>query len=257
MTISTTTKFRLLHMFTHTVSIAGLWWAFSTGNTQWLWVSLAMFLYAGIIGVNVSLHRYYSHRSFKTGPIRDWVLLISSFLPMLGSPAAWCSVHIYHHLWSDTDKDPHSPKNAGKFGSWFTLWPEMHIPLSIFRRFFKEEKMRFLHRHYFKLVLAYIVILAVIDWRLVPFLFALPAVGCFHGASSIAVIPHLTNFPGNYRNHEDSGDNSQNSVVAWVMSLGEGWHNNHHWRGNRYRHGEKWWELDPSAFIIKHIFMVK
>lgn len=252
--LSTTHKFRLLHLFTHTAAILGLAWVFYTGQVGWLWVSLAAFLFAGIVGVNISLHRYFSHKSFRTGPLREWFLLISSFFPMLGSPAAWCSVHIYHHRWSDTEKDPHSPKNAGKFGSWFTIWPEMKIPLSYFRRFFRDKKMRFLHRHYFKLVVAYVVLLALIDPLLVPFLFAIPAVGCFHGAAAVAVLPHIR-FPGNYRSHE-TRDNSYNSVLTWVLSLGEGWHNNHHHRAGNYRHGEKWWEIDPSAFIIK-FFLAK
>lgn len=252
MKISTTHKFRILHVFTHSITIIGLAWMFMTGSFGWLWVSLFAFLFAGIVGVNVSLHRYFSHKSFETGPIRDWFLLISSFFPMLGSPAAWGSVHIFHHIYSDTDKDPHSPKNAGKFGSWFTLWPEMKIPLSIFKRFARDKRILFLHKHYFKLIVAYVILLALISPPLVAFLFAIPAVGCFHGAAAIAVIPHLRNF-GGYRNHETT-DVSHNHVLAWILSLGEGWHNNHHHNSKKYRHGEKWWEIDPPAFVIKHFF---
>jgi stearoyl-CoA desaturase (delta-9 desaturase) len=83
---------------------------------------------------------------------------------------------------------------------------------------------------------------------------AIPAVGCFHGASVIAVIPHLNTW-GSYRNH-NSGDSSKNSAIAWIFSLGEGWHNNHHNNPRNYRSGEKWWELDHSAFIIKHFLMI-
>jgi stearoyl-CoA desaturase (delta-9 desaturase) len=251
-TISTTTKFRLLHMVTHALTAAGVAYVFMTGQFYWLWVALAMFLYSGIVGVNIALHRYYSHRSFKTDSVRDFVLLVSSFFPMLGSPAMWCSVHVFHHMTSDTDKDPHSPKNAGLFGSWFTLWPSMRIPLSIFRKFMTEGKMRFLHRHYFKLVTAYVLALLLIKWQLVMFLFAIPAFGCFHGAAAVAVLPHIK-FPGNYRSHETK-DNSYNSFLTTILSLGEGWHNNHHYRGGNYRHGEKWWELDVSAFLIKWVF---
>lgn len=250
MKLSTTTKFRLLHVATHSLTLIGIFWLLFSQQWFWLLVSLGMFLYAGIMGVNIGLHRYYSHRSFKTGPLRDWFILISTFFPMLGSPAAWGSIHVFHHAHSDGPKDPHSPKNAGIVGSWFTLWPEVKMPLSIFKRFMKEPKMKFLHKHYFDLVIAYVIVLALINPLLIIFLFAIPAVGCFHGASAIAVLPHLNTW-GSYRTHT-TRDNSRNSFVAWIFSLGEGWHNNHHNNSKSYRQGEQWWELDHSAFIIKY-----
>jgi stearoyl-CoA desaturase (delta-9 desaturase) len=248
-------KFKLLHIFSHLVAIVGVVWAIESSNYQWLWVSFSIFLYAGIFGVNIALHRYFSHVSFKTSRVVYWILLFSSFIPMLGSPAAWGSIHVYHHQVSDTELDPHSPKNAGLLGSWFTNWPEVVVPLSVYRHFVKDRNIRFLDRYYFHLVVLYVVGLSMISWQLVPFVFAIPAVGCFHGASAIAVIPHLSKF-GGYRNYETK-DNSHNNVLAWVLSLGEGWHNNHHNNSSRYRHGEKWWEFDPSAFIIKNFLEKK
>ena len=174
---------------------------------------------------------------------------------MLGSPVAWGSIHIYHHMVSDTEKDPHSPKNAGLLGSWFTVWPAIRIPLSVYRHFAKDKNIQFLDSHYFTFVIGYVLLLFAVNPLLVPFVFAIPAVGCFHGAAAIAVIPHCKNL-GGYRNHETT-DSSHNNFWAWVLSLGEGWHNNHHFDSKNYRHGEKWWELDPSAFIIKHFLMTK
>lgn len=254
--LQTTHKFRLLHASTHLLTAIGIGYVVMTGAYWWLLVSFAMFIYAGLVGINISLHRYFSHQGFKTGKFRHYFLLVSSFFPMVGSPAAWCSVHTYHHRWSDTDRDPHSPKNAGKFGAWFTLWPEMKIPLSYFKRFYKTKELKFIHRHYFKLILIYVALLALINPLLVIFVFAIPAFGCFHGASSVAVLPHIKNLPGNYRTH-DTRDNSYNSVLTWIMSLGEGWHNNHHNRAGKYRHGEQWWEIDPAAVIIKYLFVKK
>ena len=245
----------MLHLFTHLMAIIGFVWVFKTGHYGWLLLSLAWFLYVGIVGVNVSLHRYFSHNSFKTNRFGYWVLLVSSFFPALGSPAAWGSIHRYHHAHSDTDLDPHNPNLRGKIKTWFTMWPEIDIPISIYRSFVKDKNIWRLNQYYFNFVILYVAVLAIIDWRLVPFLFAIPAVGCFHGAAAIGVIPHLDKW-GGYKNHETK-DNSYNNVLAWILSLGEGWHNNHHYNPNKYRHGEKWWELDPPAFVIKHFFMSK
>jgi len=82
------------------------------------------------------------------------------------------------------------------------------------------------------------------------FALSIPAVGCFHGVSAIGVIPHLP-WSG-YRTH-NSADDSRNSPLASLLSLGEGWHNNHHAFPSRYFHGEKWWEVDPSRWIIEVI----
>lgn len=253
MTLSIQTKFKILHLTTHALALFGLVWAIKFNHFQWLWLSFFWFLYCGVFGVNIALHRYFSHNSFRTNTAGYWLLLVSSFFPMLGSPAAWGSIHRYHHLHSDTDLDPHNPRIVGKLNSWFTIWPKIDVPLSIFRSFIKDKHVSFLNEYYFTLVAGYILTLALVDWRLVCFVFALPAVGCFHGAAAIAVVPHLNGL-GGYRNHATE-DNSQNSALAWVLSLGEGWHNNHHHDAKKYRHGEKWWEIDPSAFIIKYLLM--
>lgn len=255
LTLSLTQKFRLLHLVTHVLALWGLVWVFRTREFQWLALSFIWFLYSGIVGVNISLHRYFSHQSFKTGRWGYWVLLISSLFPMLGSPAAWGSIHRFHHQHSDTNIDPHSPLVSGLLGAWFTMWPKVEMPLSLFRSFIKDKNILKLHNNYFLLVSLYVLVLTAIDWRLLCFFFALPAVGCFHGASAIAVIPHLSGI-GGYRNHQTM-DNSHNHILAWILSLGEGWHNNHHHDPKKYRHGERWWELDPSAFIIKHVFETK
>jgi fatty-acid desaturase len=253
MRLSLSQKFQYLHIFTHLCALYGVYFVFSTREYYWIPISIAAFLYIGIFGVNIGLHRYFAHHSFKTGDFGYWLLLFSSFLPMLGSPVAWGSVHLYHHRFSDTSKDPHSPHNAGRFGSWFTVWPKIVIPLSLYRNFIRDQRVQILDKYYFSFVIAYVLLLFVISPKLVLFLFAIPAVGCFHGAAAIAVLPHLRGL-GGYRNHE-TDDNSQNSFLAWVLSLGEGWHNNHHNNAKKYRQGELWWELDPSAFIIKNFLM--
>lgn len=246
-------KFRVLHIIAHSLAAFGIYWAIKSHSFVWLWIAFGCFLYAGIFGVNIALHRYFSHNSFRTGKFGYWLLLMSSVLPLLGSPAAWGSIHRFHHANSDTDVDPHNPKTVGFFRSWFTAWPQTEMPLSIYRSLVKDRRVFFLDRHYFSIVFALTVVLTLIDWRLTVFALAIPAVGCFHGAAAIATIPHIKGL-GGYRNH-DSDDHSFNSPLAGVLSLGEGWHNNHHFRPGKYRHGEKWWEIDPSAFIIQHFLM--
>jgi fatty-acid desaturase len=246
-------KFAALHITTHLLALFGIIWVVQTKNYNWLLVSFVVYLFAGIVGVNIALHRYFAHHSFKTHAVGYWFLLIASFFPMLGSPAMWGSVHRFHHMHSDKDLDPHNPRSVGVLRSWFTIWPRIDIPMSLFRPFVKDKNIAFLDRNYFKLIMLYGLALAFIDIKFLVFIFAIPAVGCFHGAASIAVLPHLDGW-GSYANHKVE-DYSRNNFFAWILSLGEGWHNNHHHNPAKYRHGEKWWEVDPPAFIIKNFFM--
>jgi len=111
--MNTYTKFKILHIVNHIIAIAGIYLAISTQTYFWFFVGLLCFLWTGIVGVNVALHRYYSHQAFKTTKFKERILLVSSIFTSLGSPAMWCSVHRMHHAHSDTAKDPHNPRLYG------------------------------------------------------------------------------------------------------------------------------------------------
>lgn len=244
-------KFRLLHICNHIVSLVAIYLAIQSHEYYWFLISLIAFLWVGIVGVNVSLHRYYSHLSFKTTKFKEKILLYSSVVTSLGSPAMWCSIHRMHHAYSDTEKDPHNPDH-GKLKTWFGIWKPMNIPKRFIVPFLKTPEMRFVHNNYFLINFAILIILCLIDVKLAGFLYAIPAVGCFHGAQSIGVLPHWWG----YRRYNTS-DKSRNNWLASILALGEGWHNNHHANPGRWWQGERWWEIDPPAFMIKHFFMAK
>lgn len=251
MKINNVKKFRILHFCNHVVGIWAIYLALSSSQYYWFLISFLIFLWVGIVGVNVSLHRYYSHQSFKTTPFREKILLLSSILTSLGSPAMWCSVHRMHHSHSDTERDPHNP-DYGKLKTWFGVWRPMNIPKRFIGPFLKTPAMRFVHNNYFLINFSILIILCLIDIKLAGFVYALPAVGCFHGAQAIGVLPHLWG----YRRYNVK-DKSHNNWLASILALGEGWHNNHHANPGRWWQGETWWEIDPPAFMIKHFFMTK
>jgi stearoyl-CoA desaturase (delta-9 desaturase) len=251
MLINTTLKFRTLHICNHIIAFISICLAIQSSEYFWFLISFLFFLWLGIVGVNVSLHRYYSHKSFKTSVIKENILLISSIFTSLGSPAMWCSVHRLHHSTSDTDKDPHNPQN-GKLKTWFGIWQKIKIPKRFIVPFLSSKKLIFVHKYYFLINFSLLIFLLLIDVKLAGFIYCLPAVGCFHGAQAIGVLPHIWG----YRNH-NVNDKSRNNWLASVLALGEGWHNNHHANPGRWWQGEKWWEFDPPAFMIKYFFKEK
>lgn len=248
---NTVTKFRILHVINHLVAGTGIYMAITSGQYVWFAVGLFFFLWAGIIGINVGLHRYYSHQSFKTTPFKENILLWSTILTSVGSPAMWCSIHRMHHSSSDTDSDPHDP-SYGKLKTWFGIWKPMNIPKRFIVPFLKTPQLKLIHANYFLFSYVLLIGLMLIDIRLSAFVYAIPAIGCFHGAQSIGVLPHLWG----YRRY-NTNDKSHNNWLASILALGEGWHNNHHANPGRWYQGETWWEIDPPAFAIKHFFINK
>jgi len=74
----------------HVIAIAGLWWAVAFEQFNWLWVSVVFSAVVVIISVNIGLHRYISHRSFETGPLRRKFLVYMSVIAAFGSPQPPC-----------------------------------------------------------------------------------------------------------------------------------------------------------------------
>jgi stearoyl-CoA desaturase (delta-9 desaturase) len=254
--LSNIAKFRILHILNHLVGIYAIYMVITSAQYFWFIVGFLCFLWTGIVGINVALHRYYSHKSFTTTPFKEKILLWSSVFTSVGSPAMWCSVHRLHHVTSDTDADPHNPAR-GAVKTWLGIWPKLNIPKRFMKPFLTTDDLRFVHKYYFLINFTVLIILCLIDIRLAGFVYALPAIGCFHGAQSIGVLPHLTGLPQKlmlgYRRY-DVKDTSHNNWIASVLALGEGWHNNHHANPGRWWQGETWWELDPPAFMIRHFF---
>lgn len=249
-------KVRSIALFNHLMMALGLWYVFDTEQYFYLVVSALMFAFVAIVCVNISLHRYLSHHSFKTGSIRHKFLIYCSVISAFGSPVSWCAMHRYHHATSGGPDDNQSPKNIGVVRAWLTLYSNVSIPASMIKDIVKDADCKFVHQHYFKILLGWIVLLAAVDPRLVVFAFCIPAAMAYQAAGAFAVIPHKSCF--GYRVLPNLGhDDSVNSPLASVLSLGEGWHNYHHTRPSDHRHGHGPWEFDPPAWVIEKFFLIK
>lgn len=217
---------------------------------DWYYFTLAIvsFLWFGIVGANAGLHRYFSHRSFRINRFWEYVLAITGTVCSLGSIISWVAIHRYHHLHADTEEDPHSPRHIGAWRAYTYDWKRANISKKFIRDAMSDPMIVFLHRNYFKVVSAYVLLLAIIDPWLVIFAYAIPATGCLNGVAAVTVISHIHG----YANHEVN-DTSKNSWIACAMSLGEGWHNNHHAHPYQWKQGERWWEIDPPSWVIRMI----
>jgi stearoyl-CoA desaturase (delta-9 desaturase) len=240
---------RSLQVLNHILLLSGLIIVFYTGQYYYLLISLLTYWFIGVFGINIGMHRLISHRSFKTHPLIEKALALISVLTTVGSPLAWTAIHRQHHRKTETDEDPHSPIYLGNFKAWFGFWGYKKIDLKLVRDIRTDSYHRFLHKKYFWIILTYCLILFLINPLLVIFAYSIPACFCLHSTSAIIVIAHRHG----YKTYDLKKDQSRNSWIASLITLGEGWHNNHHAKPYNWKSGEKWWEFDLPAFFIRLI----
>jgi len=245
MTLSHNFQVRGLQIINHVVSIAGICFAVATGQWWLLLTALLVYWTMGILGINIAFHRLLSHRSFSTSPVIEKILSVIGVLTSVGSPLAWVAIHRQHHRCTERLGDPHSPYLIGNFRAWFGIWPTIRLDLKLVRDLREQPFQKKLHKHYLYIILLYCGLLAIINPWLIVFAYCLPACLCLHSSSAIIVIAHRHG----YKTHQIS-DESRNSWIANLITMGEGWHNNHHAKPYRWSNWEKWWEWDIPAVII-------
>jgi stearoyl-CoA desaturase (delta-9 desaturase) len=240
---------RGLQVFNHLLLGIGVLYAFLSLQYHYLLVSLIAYWITGVLGINVGMHRLLSHRSFRTHKIFEHFFSIIGVLTTVGSPLAWVAIHRQHHRVCERPGDPHSPYLIGNFKAWFGFWDIKKIEMKLIRDFRQDNFQRFLHRNYFKIIVGYCLLLALIDPWLIIFVYAIPACLCLHSSSAIIVIAHRHG----YKTHNLKYDESRNSWIANLITLGEGWHNNHHAKPYNWSNWERWWEWDITSLVIRAI----
>jgi stearoyl-CoA desaturase (delta-9 desaturase) len=246
-----------------------------TFTWEGLFAFLLMYLVTGF-GVTAGAHRFYTHASFEASALVRWMLSLSFHLAGQGSLSRWVRDHHIHHSYSDREGDPHSPHHSGGF--WFAqltwLWQK---PVSaeenkaLYQRFAKGLKqdaavrvfsqgaaLTALHLGFIALAytagalwqeglqmqslwLGWHTGISVVIWGVF-----LRIAAVLHSTSLVNSASHLWG----YRNYETREESRNNAWVAFV-SLGEGWHNNHHGRPSAANQGfHNWWEFDLTFCFL-------
>jgi stearoyl-CoA desaturase (delta-9 desaturase) len=223
------------------------------GMSKILLMVLGLYL-PGIIGNTLGFHRYLTHQSFKTSKFWHYILIALGSMTGQGSPIFWTALHLHHHRNSDNEKDVHSPKKG--FWQSFVLWQVVTDftkteGLIAPRALYRDKIIRSLHNHYTKIYWTFGLILLLIDINLFLYFFC---VGAFFLTSLVDNFSnyflHNPNF--GYTNF-DTKDNSRNNKLISFITLGGGWHNNHHHDPRNYKFGLKENEPDVGAKLIEYI----
>ncbi len=230
------------------------WWA------VFLCVALIVVRTFGITG---GYHRYFSHKAFKTSRAVQFGLAFLGNSSAQMGPLWWAAHHRHHHRSSDTAQDIHSPIQDGFFWShmgWIISAKYMKTETHLIEDFARFPELRFLDRyHWFAPLCLAIAVFGlghlcsivwpssqITSWQFLFWGFFLSTALLYHLTFSINSLMHLF---GSRR--FETADDSRNNPVLGVLTLGEGWHNNHHRYPQSARNGFYWWEFDPTYYVLK------
>jgi stearoyl-CoA desaturase (Delta-9 desaturase) len=230
----------------HLACVAAIW----TGIT-WQAVAIGIALYwLRIFAIGAGYHRYFSHRAFATSRAFQFILALLAQSTAQKSVLWWAAKHRHHHLHSDTERDVHSPRHRGFLYShvgWIFVRRHAKTDLVKVADFARYPELMWLHRY--ELVPA--IALGVLCWLIAgwPGLvvgFFWSTVILYHATFCINSLAHVLG-----RKRYVTGDDSRNNWLLAVFTMGEGWHNNHHACQSSVRQGFRWWEFDPTFYILK------
>jgi len=221
-------------------------------TVPWRWQLLALGLGSYTLrmwAITAGYHRYFSHRAFKTSRVFQFVLGLLGTTAMQNGPLWWASWHRSHHRHSDTPDDAHSPVQRGFWHAhigWFLDGSHDRPNLANVRDLARYPELRFLDRHKWMPIVAYAVGMYLIaGYAGVVWGFVVATMACLQATMCINSLAHVW---GSRR--FETRDDSRNNALLALVTLGEGWHNNHHHDMGSARQGLRWWELDVTYYTL-------
>ncbi|MCC7013082.1 MAG: acyl-CoA desaturase [Planctomycetes bacterium] len=241
----------------HVACIAVVWVGWS-----WFAVGAALVLYVvRMFGITAFYHRYFSHRTFKTSRAMQFAFAVLGNSSVQRGPLWWAAHHREHHLNSDTPEDTHSPVRDGFWWShvgWITAKFNFATRRERVKDLLKYPELVFLDRYDTLVPILFFAALyglgAALErfapglgtngWQLLVW-GLISTVALFHGTFTINSLTHMY---GTRR--FQTPDHSRNNWLLAIITLGEGWHNNHHHYQGSVRQGFVWWEYDFSYYAL-------
>lgn len=245
-------------IFLHAICLGVIWVGWSWAA---VWVAVVLY-FIRMFAITGFYHRYFSHKTFKTTRFWQFIFAVLGNSAVQRGPLWWSAHHRHHHRFTDTPKDVHSPLQHGFLWShmgWLTSKTNFPTPKKYVREWFNYPELVWLNRFdkavpiLLALILyiggemlhIYVPGLKTNGWQLVIWGFFISSVVLFHGTVTINSLDHMV---GTRR--YDTPDTSRNNAFLALITLGEGWHNNHHHYPVSTRQGFFWWEIDITYYLL-------
>jgi stearoyl-CoA desaturase (delta-9 desaturase) len=240
----------LLVVSIHAVSMLGLWfWPRAIDVALFLGLYLVTCL-----GIGIGYHRLLTHRGFVCPRWLRRTLGWMGGAALQGGPSRWVSMHRRHHQTADREGDPHTPLEGFFHGhvGWVMRWDAQDAAdhSKLVPDVSGEDRwMRVMDKGLLFMLpwaLTGVLCFAVAGWRGVLWGAFIRTLALWHVTWCVNSICHRWGRRPN-KTRDESGN------VWWVglLSLGEGWHNNHHARPAAALHGWRWYEIDVSGYVIR------
>ncbi|MDZ4785733.1 MAG: acyl-CoA desaturase [bacterium] len=248
--------FFLLHLSVLLVFYVGFsWLAFG--------ICIALY-YVRMFAITAGFHRYFSHRSFETSRFFAWILAFLGTMSAQRGPLWWAAHHRHHHKYSDTEEDIHSPGIKGVLHAhlgWIYVEKYQKTNLKLIPDMAKYRELLWLDNYHYIAPVTFGILVAILGYfiesatagavscgQVFVWGFCVSTVLLYHGTFAVNTWAHIF---GSRR--FETEDQSRNSFLLALITLGEGWHNNHHRYPGSERQGFYWWELDISHYILKFL----
>ncbi|MFM1895251.1 MAG: hypothetical protein RLZZ385_325 [Pseudomonadota bacterium] len=227
------------------------------GYDAFEWAMAALLLMFCGMSITAGYHRLWSHKTYKAHPLLRVVFALGGACALQHDVLHWAADHRRHHRYvDDNDRDPYS---AGR-GFWFShmgwilrKYPSGAEDLSNVRDLERDPIVRWQQRHYLSLVLLMNIGLpALLGWWHGDIIASLLLAGLLRLVVSLHftwLINSLAHMWGRqtYSTASSARDNPLLALLTW----GEGYHNFHHTFQWDYRNGIRWWQWDPTKWLIR------
>jgi stearoyl-CoA desaturase (Delta-9 desaturase) len=203
-----------------------------------------------MFGITAGFHRYFAHRSYETSRVFQFVLAFLGHTAAQKGVLWWAGNHRHHHRYSDMEEDIHSPLQRGFWWShvgWILSPKYNRTPTENIKDFARYPELALLNRfHLLPAIALAVAIFFIGGWSMLLWGFFVSTVLLYHGTFTINSLSHVFG-----RRRYKTTDTSRNNWLLALITLGEGWHNNHHYHQNTANQGWFWWEVDLSYYALK------
>lgn len=253
----------LMFVGTSVIAMAALFYGFLIGYGMHLWLMFALFASLNNLAITTGYHRLWSHGTFKAHVVVRALFALGGAFAFQNSILKWASDHRRHHRFvDDNDSDPYSAKR----GFWFSHigwmlrdYPSGNIDFSNVRDLKKDPIVLFQHRFYLPLAIGLnfsipIAIGIVFDDVLGALLLVgfLRLVVCHHTTFFINSLAHYWG-----RQPYSKKNTAKDNPLIALLTFGEGYHNFHHAFPGDYRNAIRWWQWDPTKWLIRCLWILR